>query len=447
MKTTLLSVALFFLTFQSIIAQSLLPSIGQFTQPMDTSEICYYPVTIDSTGFCLPGPEVGDTMPDFTLYDMANNAFTLSNNLVPGKYTLLISGSYTCPVFRNKVPIINSVVTSYAADVDTYVVYQMEAHPATDTSLYFGYVNPGAANTSQGILYDQPTTYGERKMLIDTMNADLTILAPILIDGPCNEFLDYFGPAPNNAYLIDSNGIIVLKHCWFDKFPISIVNDLDSVLFGSTSGSNGTNGTFTFALDGNDSVAYGNPGDILTLGGTFTNTDLVDDVIIELTRVSNNLPDPSWTSAMCLNVCLGTNVSNYTLQIPPNSTKHFSFYFFTGSSASGDAQFEFVNTNAPGNFVTQGFYGNTTGLGTKESINGQLISIYPNPTNGLITVIGNSEDLAYTRFYTALGQDVTELTDVTSVTGNNKTFDLSRLTSGLYLIKTRKATTRIYKLH
>jgi len=366
-------------------SQTLLPSIGQVTQPVDADPICYYPVTLDNSGFCDPGPEVGDTMPDFTLYDMADNGFTFSNNLIPGKYTLFISGSYTCPVFRNKIPVINNVVNNYSNLVNTYVVYQMEAHPATDTSLYFGYVNPGSANISQGILFDQPTNYGERKALIDTMNANLNLIAPILIDGPCNEFLDYFGPAPQNAYLIDSNGIIVLKHCWFDQFPISIVNDLDSVLLGITSNPNGTNGTFTWTLDNADSLAYGNGGDVLTLGGVFTNTDLVDDVIINITRTSNNMPDQTWTSAMCVNVCLGTNVNNYTLQIPPNSTQHFYYYFFTGTNATGDGQFSFVNENNPNNSVIQGFYGSTLTSALDDLNDDAFAKVFPNPTSGDLT--------------------------------------------------------------
>ena len=427
-------------------AQSLLPSIGQFTQPLDTDPICYYPVTLDNSGFCDPGPEVGDTMPDFTLYDMANNDFTLSDNIVPGKYTLLVSGSYTCPVFRNKVSVINTVVNNYSNDVNTYVVYQMEAHPAADTSLYFGYVNPGSANTQQGILFDQPTTYGERKAIIDTMNANLNLLAPILIDGPCNEFLDYFGPAPNNAYLVDSNGVIVLKHCWFDNFPVSIVNDLDSIVLGGSSGSNGINGSFIFTLDNNDSLAVGNSGDMLTLGGTFTNTDPLDDVVIDITRLSNNMPDPSWTSAMCINVCLGSNVDNYTLQMPPNSTQHFSFYFFTGSIASGDAQLQFTNANNPSNTITQGLYGSTLSSGLNGVANETFINLYPNPAIDIVTVESEKMELEEIEIFTIRGENVTLFAKISKIDTKKLILDMSSLQSGTYFIRVASETFRINKL-
>lgn len=423
--------------FQFLNAQTLLPSIGQFTQPNDADSICYYPITLDNSGFCNPGPEVGDTMPDFTLYDRVDNPFTLSNKLMNGKYMLLISGSYTCPVFRNKVPSINNIVTNYANDVNTFVVYQLEAHPATDTSIYFGYVNPGGQNTSQGILFDQPRTYGERKNIIDTMNANLSILAPILIDGPCNEFLDYFGPAPNNAYLIDSNGVIVLKHCWYDKFPISIANDLDSILLNSTSVPNGTNGTFSFVLD-NDSLTSGIAGNVLTIGGTFTNLDTLDDVIINLVR-ANNMPDPSWTTSMCLDVCLSNTVSNYTFQMPPSSSQHFTLYFFTGSVATGDAYMHFTNVNNSSNFVHQGLYATTFGVGLDE--HKQLpLRIYPNPANDNLTIEISSANEETIELYDLSGAKLKSFTF-----RKNLNLDISNLKSGIYLLQMGSSVQRFIK--
>lgn len=416
------------LLFFTVFGQSLHPSIGQFTAPSDGDTICSFPISIDTTGFQDPGPEVGDTIPDFTLYDMADNAFTISNELSKGKYILLIAGSYTCPVFRNKVASINTVVTDYSLDVSTYVVYEMEAHPENDTSIYFGYVNPGSANISQGILFDQPTTYGERKALIDTMNTNLTLYAPILLDGPCNEYLGYFGPAPNNAYLIDTNGIVVLKHAWYDKYPISIVSDLDSILTGSSSGSNGINGSFTFVLDA-DSMAYGNPGDVLSLGGTFTNTHPTEDVIIDLERLNNNLPNPSWSSAMCLDVCLGASVSNYTFQMPPGGTQHFTFYFFTGSVDQGDALLEFTNQMDTTNTVRQRFYCFTNTNAIEEISSGDFM-LYPNPADNLLIVEPYSMDKQFFTIYDALGQRIKTVI----VTGRTE-LDISQLRSGLYIVQ------------
>ena len=83
----------------------------------------------------------------------------------------------------------------------------MEAHPTTP-SPYSGAIWTTNSNVQSSILHPQPTTYGERKALIDTLLSLGTVNPTILVDGPCNEFLSNFGPAPNNAYLIDTTGVI-----------------------------------------------------------------------------------------------------------------------------------------------------------------------------------------------------------------------------------------------
>ena len=70
----------------------------------------------------------------------------------------MIGSSYTCPVFRNKLPVINDVVATYGAQLTTIIVYTPEAHPYLDVSPYFGAVNTHQANISSGILYEQPET-------------------------------------------------------------------------------------------------------------------------------------------------------------------------------------------------------------------------------------------------------------------------------------------------
>ncbi|MFT5780088.1 MAG: hypothetical protein ACI837_003049 [Crocinitomicaceae bacterium] len=434
------SLALLLITFfaSSVGAQTLLPSIGQATQPSDSDQICYFPVTIDPDNFLSAGPEVGDTMPDFTLYDMADVPFTYSNSLGNGKYTLLIQGSYTCPVFRNKVASINNVVANYAPYVSTYVVYGMEAHPNTpDTSLYFGNVNVTPQNTAAGILFLQPLTYGERKDMVTEMNANLSLTAPVLLDGPCNEFLTYFGPAPNNAFLVDTNGIIVVKHPWYDKLPLNMVNDLDSILTGFVGPPNGTNGDFAFTLDA-DSIAYGNSGDVLTVGGEFINNSLSDDVIIDITRAINDMPDPSWTSSMCIDACLPTTMDQYTLHMLPNTSQHFIMYFFTGTADIGHTEIVFENANNPLNIIVQNFYGNTASTSLAEILETNF-SVFPNPANEKITVRNELNELIPIEIYNSMGSSVKSANAVDQDTE----IDISELQSGLYYIRVGNATKKL----
>ena len=153
--------------------------------------------------------------------------------LQTGKPLLLIAGSYTCPIFRQKIATIESVASSFAGQINTYVVYVVEAHPNTpDVSPYSGTVWTTTENQTEGILYLQPTTYGEKKQIVTDLLADVNfpMSVPILIDGPCNEWWLNFGPAPNNAYLIQPNGVVYAKHPWFNQNPDNMTNDINALL-------------------------------------------------------------------------------------------------------------------------------------------------------------------------------------------------------------------------
>ncbi|MBK7297848.1 MAG: redoxin domain-containing protein [Flavobacteriales bacterium] len=181
MRSSLLSFALLIaplLSGQPV----LLPSIGISTLPGNDDPVCTLP--LQTPPITSVGRDAGETAADFTLYDRDGNAFNLHDALAAGKPVLMISASYTCPVFRNKVPSINSVVATYGDELTTVIIYTVEAHPDQDISPYFGVVNTGAQNISAGILYRQPTTYGERKDVLDALTLDMQIDAPIIWTDP-----------------------------------------------------------------------------------------------------------------------------------------------------------------------------------------------------------------------------------------------------------------------
>jgi hypothetical protein len=211
--------------------QSLKPSIGLGSLPSNAATICAIPTYTGS--FATSGYQAGDTIPHFQLYDKNGVATDVLTVLQTGKPLLLIGGSYTCPVFRQKITKINNVAATFTNQVNIYVIYVVEAHPNTpDPSPYSGAVWTTSENQSESILYPQPTSYGGRKQVLNDMLANnlYTLSVPVLIDGPCNAWWQNFGPAPNNAYLIKPNGVIFKKHGWFDKNPDNIVNDINALL-------------------------------------------------------------------------------------------------------------------------------------------------------------------------------------------------------------------------
>ena len=232
MKIKLAFVAIALAISHFAMAQIVLgPTIGVNSLPGDGDPICTIGVYLDPDGtYETPGIQVADTLLHFNFYDVNGAGTDILTELQKGKPLLLISGSYTCPVYRGKIPVINQIQATYSSQLSTFIIYVVEPHPDVDVSPYSGQVWTTAANQSEGILHRQPTTYGERKTIVSTMLNAMTIDVPVLIDGPCNEYWTNMAYAPNNAYLINTDGSVYVKHGWFHKAPKDIVADIDNLL-------------------------------------------------------------------------------------------------------------------------------------------------------------------------------------------------------------------------
>ena len=77
--------------------------------------------------------------------------------------------------------------------------------------------------------------------------------------------------------------------------------------------------------------------------------------------------------------------------------------------------------------------------------NPNSLSIYPNPTNDIITITGNEYDLKDIKVLNSLGQDVTRLTKFDKQGKEIVIIDLSALSKGVYIVKTETTAQRIYK--
>lgn len=221
MRTLFIVLILFFVS--TLRAQpSLKGSIGLDAMPDDGAAICTGPIYNITGPWDLNAyPEFPfDTIPDFTLYTIDSLPVTASKLLSANKPLVVIAGSYTCDVFREMIPQINQIYTRYGDSISLYIIYTLEAHPIIDPNFYRGGQNWVVLNDSiDNVLYRQPTTYGARKALVDTMlrrQTSPSIKPPIVLDGPCNEWWRAFGPAPNCAYLIDRMGHVVKHQAWFN---------------------------------------------------------------------------------------------------------------------------------------------------------------------------------------------------------------------------------------
>ena len=115
--TTLLSICISISVFSQV---QLLPSIGLSSQPLDTDSVCT--IIPRSQGNSWIPINAGDTMADFTLWDINGNSVTLSSVLNSGKRVLIVSGSYTCPIFRNHMSDLNAVAAQFGNEIECFVV-------------------------------------------------------------------------------------------------------------------------------------------------------------------------------------------------------------------------------------------------------------------------------------------------------------------------------------
>jgi hypothetical protein len=404
-------------------SQTLQPSIGIGPLPNDSDAICPIPWYLGD--YASSGLQSGDTAYDFTLYDLNGNPFHLDSVLALGKPVLLVAGNYTCPVFRDKIPMINYVYNSYGSQITTVVIYGVEAHP-TDTSPYFGYVNLTQYNINDGIYFPQPTTYGERKLMAVETYVNTTLQAPVYIDGPCNNWWLNYGPAPNNAYLIDTNGIVFAKHDWYDNYPHDIICDIDSLLGIPANCSSGPgNGYFTATMLTGDTV-WGVAGNVITVDMEFVNSSS-DDVVLGIKRMQNNTA-PGWSTSLCATICYSPITDSIQVQMFPGDTLLFHVNFFTDTvPGMSMVRIGFRNMASTLNPVLKDFYcytSLTTGIPSNESA--PDVKIYPNPAGDVIHASAG---------FKIASIEVLDFTGRILFETENSDLDVSGLSPGIYFVR------------
>jgi hypothetical protein len=73
------------------------------------------------------------------------------------------------------------------------------------------------------------------------------------------------------------------------------------------------------------------------------------------------------------------------------------------------------------------------------------IQLFPNPAKNQLTIMGSIDELSEFRIYNTVGQEVTSMVELIKDKQNELFFNLSSLRSGLYIIKTKTKTSKVYK--
>ena len=141
------------------------------------------------------GLQVGDTPADVAVYDDKGKKLRL-RDLLKDKYTVIVNGCLTCPVFLRSYQSIEAVAHDYMPrGVQFYFLYKALAHPENN-----GYV--------------KPYTLEERLMHVRDAKRKLDTRVPWLCDTMANDVKHALGNAPNSEFLFSPEGKIIYLKSW-----------------------------------------------------------------------------------------------------------------------------------------------------------------------------------------------------------------------------------------
>jgi len=218
--------------------------------------------TFDATS-----PRVGEAAPSFALRDTTGATVKLEDVVAKGP-VVLISGSFSCPLFRMKTPRFEDLARRWEGKATVLFVYSEEAHPRAASSArlnafadqvraldkngdgavtlaeygnfgprymfdafdvdHDGVVQPyeiiAAKRIDQFRDVDAPRTLDERIALARRFRAEVPGKIRVLIDPIDNPTTKIYGEFPNFAYVIGSDGRVAFKEGW------AAVKDVDREL-------------------------------------------------------------------------------------------------------------------------------------------------------------------------------------------------------------------------
>ena len=138
-----------------------------------------------------PGP--GDRVPDFDLPLLGGGSFR-STDLAEAGPTLLIFGSYTCPVTDSAAPGLRDLHARFGDRVRFVMVDIREAHP--------------------GKAVPQPKTLDEKTAHAKQLRDHHGFEFEVAVDDIDGIFHRAMSPKPNSAYLLDKDGRILFRAHW-----------------------------------------------------------------------------------------------------------------------------------------------------------------------------------------------------------------------------------------
>jgi len=113
---------------------------------------------------------------------------------------------------------------------------------------------------------------------------------------------------------------------------------------------------------------------------------------------------------------------------------------------NGTAKLYYTGVDEINQFYRIGLVESNTIVSIIENPNSNnKIQVFPNPATNKITVQGNLEELEKITLYNFLGQDASNFVNIIHSSHRDAIIDISNLNSGIYFLKTKTTTNKVYK--
>ncbi|MGB4973315.1 MAG: T9SS type A sorting domain-containing protein [Cyclobacteriaceae bacterium] len=123
-----------------------------------------------------------------------------------------------------------------------------------------------------------------------------------------------------------------------------------------------------------------------------------------------------------------------------NSSSFLTYSIIDSKPYFGISYYRLKQTDFDGQFE----YSQISSVNIERS-NNSLVEIYPNPIIDQIAIVGSSSELEEVIIYNMYGKNVTVLTQLIENNGTQLIVDVTKLSTGIYYIKTKTTANKMYK--
>ena len=157
----------------------------------------------------------GERVPELMLHDLEGNHQPLSR-CWHKQPALLVTMSLSCGQTRRHARALRRLSRRFEKDINTVIIYVLEAHPINAPSPYSDRIWVTTKNEMVGIHCAQPRTLEGRIALAHQLKRRFRLSTSMLIDALDDRAWRAFGSAPNVAILVHPDGRIAAKQGWFE---------------------------------------------------------------------------------------------------------------------------------------------------------------------------------------------------------------------------------------